>query len=775
MSETRRRRIVNSTILWAAIGGIAAGAPEASAETSNEPQVDRIEDVIVTARRREEQLQRTPVSVVSFTGAELEARSVTNLRDLQGFVPNLTLAPQQNVGEGSGNIFIRGIGQEDFIAGSELGVALYLDGVYSGGTRGTIFDLNDIERIEVLRGPQGTLFGKNSTGGAIQIVSVKPQPLTGARGRFTFGSFERNEQRAMLNLPIGDQLLSRLSLLRVSREGFMVRLPPPFDPVLLPPLDLSREGGESVVAARLQIRWQPRDGLLVDLAGDASRKRNPQSAHRLERADPQSSGILAINQLIALGLLPGPQINDANLPRGFFETYATGRQKVAIDERGLSATALRELSSGSLRLILSYRTQSTLLATEGDGVWFDIENTEFNDDLRQFTSELKYDGVIGPIDLTAGLFFMDQRTLSSPTKGLRSNGTLYTCGCFYRPDQRPELSTIARDQETKSRAAYIQGAYQIAQRLSASLGGRLTRESKSIESNVILVDGDTLIATDTVLESGAARDSWTSFTYRAGLDFQASEDIFLYASAAKGFKSGGFNIRTVSGLPNLGMTSFEPETNLTFELGLRSQWLDRHLRFNATVFRGDYRNLQLRQQKVINNTVTSQVDNAGEARIQGFETELEALPVTGLKLRAALGRLHARYLDVSAVPGVTRDSRFQRTPSHSFAVSASYIWPVRRGFLTVDGSYTYRSKEQFQIVSSPYDQSGYGLASARVTWRPAAADWSLSIFGTNLTNRHYRVAGRNNGTIVGMPRQLGITLEVGFGESVDHRAAARQD
>lgn len=765
MTEARAM-IVSTAVICAAVGGFAISP--ANAEPTTETHFDRLDEIIVTARRREEDPQRTPVSVVAFTGPELEQRSVTNLRDLQGFVPNLTLAPQQNVGEGAGNIFIRGIGQEDFIAGTEPGVALYIDGIYIGGTRGTIFDLSDIERIEVLRGPQGTLFGKNSIAGAIQIVLTKPQPHLDARAKVIFGSFHRNEQRAMLNIPINERLQSRLSLLRVDRDGFLIRRAPPFDPRLIPPLDLRREGGENNLAARFQLRWEPADRLIVDVAGDALRRRGPQSAHRLEAVDQRSIGILAINRLIERRLLPGPTLTDAHLPRGFYETYATGRQGIAIDGRGLSGTVQRNIGPGALRLILSYRTQSTLLSTEADGVWFDIENTEFDDDLRQLTSELKYDHKIGKFDLTAGLFLMGERTRSNPTRGLRGNGTLYTCGCFYPPNGRPVLNTATRNLRTLSRAAYAQTSWSISPVINVNLGGRLTAEMKSARSAMIQVDPDTLLPTDIVSGAAAARDRWSAFTYRAGFDFQPSRDVFLYASAAKGFKSGGFNVRIVSALPNLGLTSYDPETNSTFEIGLRSEWLDRHLRFNATLFRGTYRNLQLRQQKVISGIITSQVDNAGKARIEGIEAELEAVPIDRLRVRAAYGHLAARYLDVSDVPGVTLDSRFQRTPSHSFAGTLTYVVPARAGSLTLNGDYTYRSKEQFQIISSPYDQDGYGLASARATWRPARTNWSLSLFGTNLTNRQYRVAGRGNGSIAGSPRQIGISLEIGLGSREEH-------
>lgn len=750
-----------SAVIFALAG--LGGMPEAASAQDSTAHLDRLDEIVVTARRRAEDLQQTPVSVLAFSSEDLEARSVTNLRDLQGFVPNLTLAAQQNVGEGAGNIFIRGIGQEDFIAGSEPGVGLYIDGVYVATTRGTIFDLNDVERVEVLRGPQGTLFGKNSTGGAIQVVSVKPQPGPAARIGATVGSLNRAEVRLMLNQPLADGLMARLSLQRVSRDGHMVRLAPPFPSALLPGLDLRREGASNNLAGRLQLRWLAGEHLTLDLAAEATRKRNTQSGHRLEVLDTGASGLIAINRLIQLGHLPGPKIDDATRPDGFYETYAAGRQANDIDSRGISITLSRDVAPGALQLIFAYRTLTTHLATDTDGLWFDIANTEFHDNQRQFTAEAQFIGTTGNVDFTAGLFSLLERTRSYPTSGLRANGTLYTCNCFYPPDRRPLLSTASRSLKGESHAAYGQASIRLAPGLSATLGARLTYEAKSVDAAIIEIDPDTLLSTGAVRDSGALRDNWSAFTYRVGAELQATRELMLYASLSKGFKSGGFNVRLLS-LPNLGLTAFGPETVRTFELGLRSQWFERRLRLNATLFQGEYRNLQLRQQKIIAGVTTSQVDNAGRARIRGAEVEIEALASPRLKVRAAYGHLAARYLDTGNVPGLTLDSQFQRTPSHSFAASGAYTVPLSGGSLIFNADYTYRSKEQFQIVASPVDQSAYGLASARATWRPAKGSWSLAIFATNLTGQYYRVAGRNNTSIAGQPRLFGIQFEATLAE-----------
>lgn len=220
---------------------------------------DKLGDIIVTARRRPERLQRTPVSVIALTSKDLEAHSITNLRTLQNFVPNLTFAPSQFVGEGATNIFIRGIGQEDFGGAAESGVGLYVDGVYFARTNGTLMNLIDIERVEVLRGPQGTLFGKNTIGGAINIISMRPEPKSSRDFSAIVGNLNRVELRAVVNEPLSDRLLMRFSLGLVRRDGYLHRIRPPIpldvlDRVNGIPTNLDREGNDHGAAGRVQFR-----------------------------------------------------------------------------------------------------------------------------------------------------------------------------------------------------------------------------------------------------------------------------------------------------------------------------------------------------------------------------------------------------------------------------------------------------------------------------------------------------------------------------------------
>jgi len=750
----------------------ASGPASAQAAHSEDQPVDTttgaaadaegLEPIVVTALRRKEELQRTPVSVMSLNAGDIEARSLTNLRGLQSFVPNLTFAPSQNVGDAAGNVFIRGIGQEDFVAGTEPGVGFYLDGVYVARTMGTLMNLLDIERIEVLRGPQGTLFGRNAIGGAINVVSAAPTADTDAQAGLIAGNLGRVEARGTANVPLTDELYLRLAAGRFSRDGFLKRLPPPFTSTALVETNHDAEGREDSAAARLQLRWLPSPWLTIDLSADASRRRGTRAATHFEVINPPSGILPAVNFLIGAGRLPGPEITDALATDDWFENYAGGNNSVAQDIEGLGATLTQEIGAHEIRLIAAYRGLRSHVATDLDGTWFALFQSDFRERHRQYSAELQASGTVGVVDYTAGLFALGERMRASSGRGVSRADVLYLCGCFYPPALRPELTYPLRRQRGENYAAYGQASLRLAEGLTATLGARFSHEDKATEVQLEQLDPVTFEPTGLVLRTGANDGRWTSFTWRAGVEFQAAPAAMLYASAARGYKSGGFNTRPVANLPNLGINRFAPETALTYEAGVRSEWFGRRLRLNATLFHSDYRDIQLRQQTFVDRILTTLIENAARARIRGVEIEAAAKLGTRLTASLAYGHLDPRYLDVGTVPNLTLDTAFQRTPRHSLTASVDYSVPLGRHTIALHGDYGYRSREQLQLLPSPFDQPGYGLVGARATLRGEDGRWSVALFGTNLTDERYRAAGREGVSIVGLPRQVGVEVRAGF-------------
>ncbi|MEO8455959.1 MAG: TonB-dependent receptor [Sphingomicrobium sp.] len=745
----------------------AQEAPGLRSTQADEALPDRgLEDIIITARRRPEPLQRTPVSVVTMSKEDLESRSVTNLRSLQNFVPNLTFAPSQNVGEAAANVFIRGIGQEDFGVGAEAGVGFYVDGVYFARSLGMMMSLVDVDRIEVLRGPQGTLYGKDAIGGAINVISTQPQARADRTASATLGNFGRVELRSVVNEPLSNRLFLRLAVSAVSRGGYLQRLTPlaPLDLIEQAngrPVDLRPEGAEHSQGARLQLRWLITNSLTADVTIDGSRIRNTQGAIHVDRINPNFGDFPDINELIREGRLPGPEITNALAPVNLLQSYATGSNLTHQELWGISTVLTQSLGASTLKFIGAYRSLRSHVGTDDDGLYFDVVGSDFRVRQHQLSGELQLSGVAGRLNYTTGLYAFGERPRILP--GQTITAVLYTCNCA-APDVRPELTSDTRQLRTTSYAGYIQATYRLTNRLSATLGARYTHERKRLEGAEFLLNAD--LQPTTLVATGHSDDSWNSFTYRGDAQYQATPDLMVYGSVARGFKSGGFNVRGEASLPNLGFAPFDPETAVTFEVGLRSEWLHRKLRLNATLFDTEYRDIQLRQQTVIAGMDTTLIENAARARIRGAEVELTATPLKGLMLTAAYGHLDPKYLDVGRVRGLTLNSRFQRTPRNSFTVSGNYELPVRSTTLELHGDYSYRSKEQFQIVPAINDQPGYGLLGARLTLRSRNSHWSVALFGTNLADVRYRTAGR--GTLinqagfayssVGIPRQFGLQI-----------------
>ena len=744
--------------------------PEQASDSSSVQ--DDLEDIIITARRRPEPLQRVPVSIIALSKTDLESRSVTNLRTLQNFVPNVTFAPSQNVGEAAANVFIRGIGQEDFGVGAEGGVAFYVDGVFLPRSLGLLMNLTDIDRVEVLRGPQGTLYGKNSIGGAINVVSTMPGLGRERRAEAILGNYQRVELRAIVNEPLSKRLFLRASLGLVSRDGYLRRLAPPAPAALVEdandrPIDLHSEGDDRGQGGRLQLRWLTSDTLTADVSLDASRKRDRQGAVHIDLIDPRFGEINALNALIRQGKLPGPQITNDLAPSNLLQSYAAGRNFTDQEFWGASITLTKQLGANSLKFIGAFRGLHSHVGTDSDGLYFDIGGNDLEVRQHQLSGELQFNGLSRKLTYTAGLFVFRERSKLLPWTSITD--VLYTCGCFYAPDHLPVLTSDPRQIQVENVSGYAQGVYKLSDRLSATLGARYTNEKKSLDGKSYLLDAD-LKLTNVVRATGSARHSWNSLTYRADLQYQLTTDLMAYGSIARGYKSGGFNVRGEAGLPNMGFVSFDPETALTYEIGLRSEWLNRKLRLNATLFDSEYHDIQLRQQTVIAGEFTTLIANAARARIRGAEVELIATPVEGLIFNAALGHLAPKYLDVGQVRGLTLASHFQRTPRNSFSGSVDYQTPLRSGILEFHADFSYRSREQFQIFAASNDQAGYSLLGARIAFRSSEDRWLFALFGTNLLDKRYRTAGR--GTLleqvgfayssIGLPRQIGLQVRRRF-------------
>jgi iron complex outermembrane receptor protein len=558
---------------------------------------------------------------------------------------------------------------------------------------------------------------------------------------------------------------------RLVRDGYVRRANPPFAPTTYTETNLASEGADDRYSGRVQLRWLADDTLSVDLTADASRRRGTQTATHLDAVNPQAIGsnLATVNRLVREGNLPGPEITNALVSPDLLVSSAGGGNRISQDIVGVSLNAVKSAGSQDIHVTLAYRRLRSKVATDADGTWFNLLSSVFDETANQYSAELRTSGSNGALTYTTGVFAYHEDGGVLPVTGAGQD-VLYFCGCLYTSQTLPRTLFPARQIEDTSYAAYAQGTLRLGSRLSATFGARYSIDRKSIDAQLVLLDPATLAPTSQIVGTGANLGRWASFTWRAGAEFQTSRDLMVYVSAARGFKSGGFNVRPVVNLVNLGLAPYAPETATAYEAGLRSQWFANRLRFNLTLFQTDYRDIQLRQQTILGGVVTTLVENAARARIRGIEIEIIGRPVTGLTLGVAYGYLDPHFLDVGLVPGLTLTSDFQRTPHHSLTASFEYRLPLGSGVLAWNADYSYRSHEQFQITATPWDQAGYGLIGARLAWHAPGDRWSCALFGTNLTDRRYRTAGR--GTLlgsagfayseVGPPRQLGVQIKVAY-------------
>ncbi|MEM8696444.1 MAG: TonB-dependent receptor [Pseudomonadota bacterium] len=725
--------------------------------------------IVVTARRREETLQETPISITAFDADALTDRGISNLSGIGDFTPNLVF--DQGTGNTGGSttsqIYIRGIGQADFLFTTEPGVGIYVDGVYLPRSIGSIMDLVDLERVEVLRGPQGTLFGKNSVGGAVNIVTRRPQPEFEGRISATYGSFDRIDIAGSVNMPlIDDTLLASVAFSSRDRDGYVRRVN-----------DGSRLGGINSTGLRGQLLWEPTPNFGILVAADYTRKREDSIANTLIDVDQSGSLIGLYNALVAPTL--GTVYDDRFISDGPFESFGTGFNRSDLNLWGISATATLELESITIKSITAYREQEAIFGADSDHSPLRFFEQSVFDEQEQFSQELQISGtaVDDRLDWILGAMYFGEtgfdeyRIAFAP--GLFDAlealppGVIPGLGGAGNP-VHPSLDfdgLLTSQIDNDSYSAYGHFSFDITDRFSVSGGLRYTSDEKDFASRF-----DRLSAGVTThdVETG---DSWSAWTPRIGIEYDWSDDLMTYASVARGFKSGGFNGRPTTEF--VAVTPFAPEFVWTYEIGFNSMFADRRVILNGAAFYSDYTNLQLLSiTSDPQGGIVALIENAGKARIMGFELELTAMPVPGLRFDAGLGYIDAEYTELDpGVNTITLDDDLVKTPEWSLTLGAEYTADLSDDWqLTVRGDYAYRSTVQHVADNNPLlEQPGYGVVNARIAFGPSDDSWELAVFGTNITDKLYITNGLSQADTLGTtdvsyarPREWGVSLSARF-------------
>ncbi|MCP4594379.1 MAG: TonB-dependent receptor [bacterium] len=772
-------------------------AVPASGEVSLTYSVDAVDDklriaysgvtaeIIVTARKREEKLQETPVAITAFTTEAIEERSITDLSDVGDFTPNLDFSSTGIFGgtPSEATVFVRGIGQIDNALFADPGVGIYVDGVYLARAQGAVLDLLDVERVEVLRGPQGTLFGKNTNGGALTVTSRKPGGGFGGYVDGIVGGYDRRDVRLKLDLPlVRDQLWSSLAISSANRDGFTASLATGehFD-------DVNRD------AVHGALRWFATSNVVIDFAADYTRNRG--HARQEALIDVRPTPLLEFYNKI-VGAAGFPVYDERWLTGDLRLSYATSPTLYNDDVYGVALTVSAQLGSLGLTSISAYRTFSSELIAEADGSPVPLGEANWNQNQHQLSQEVQLSGVNGRLSWLVGAWYFSE--LANAKLQTIVLGDLYAAleaapGPIYAPLGFPDslcnpgpappgmpcfggagnpanllfffgdgnLEFI--DLDNDSYAIFGDGTLTLTDRLKLTAGLRYSYEEKKFDYLRDPANG----YPDTVLFN---QDSWDSLSPKIGLSFQVTPETLLYASVAYGFKSGGFNGRPQDrGV----LDAYDPETVLAYEAGFKTDWRHNRLRLNGALFFSDYKDIQYGASLVDehgNPVLVTQ--NAGEAEIRGFELELEAWLSRGLSLFATVGHTDPKYTKVNQQEPLVAslDSTLPKTPAWNGSAAIQYAVRLpKAGELRARLDYSYRTKVYNDIANTPQiAQDAYGLLNARLSYTPTWSSWELALFGTNLTDEEYlenSLLAAAYGAAIGVsgrPREWGLTTRYRF-------------
>lgn len=771
MNRSAQRRL---RLSWVLAGGLLTAMPL--------PVLAELEEVVVTARKREEKLQETPVSITAFTAVQLEQPGFSDLTDIGRSAPNVTFISGSGSTGGSANaqVFIRGVGQTDFLFSSDPGVGIYVDDVFFARSTGAVLDIVDLERVEVLRGPQGTLFGKNTVGGAINIVSKRPADELGGDLELTGGSRSRLDARGSLDVPLVPGVLhSRLTAAVKRQDGYVRR-------VLQ---GGARQGNADRYAARLQLEWLPGRDWDVRATADLSRRNEESIASELIAVNPFAPGALMWNMLVAPVLGAGAAADATHLSSPW-TNHSTGLNYSDFDTWGVSLVAAKAVSPHfSVKSITAYREQDSQFAADSDHSPLRFTETSNDNRHEQFSQELQLNGSGQRLNWVAGLFYMRENgtdvfdndlapglwgaleSLPAPLIPLAPGvpcppppGVLLPCVGGRGNPLNVMLdfdATLYSDIRIDSYAVYAQGTYELTERLGLTLGGRYTHEKKDF-TNSLVRNGSGVVSVPPTTVSR----SWEAFTPKVGLELRWTPEVMAYLSAARGFKSGGFNGRAQSPLE---IDAFDPEYLWSYEAGVKSEWLDRRLVLNAALFHNRYSDIQLTSLRPAAGLLAVVTENAGEADVSGFEMELVAQPAEGFVLRGGLGYLDAEYTSLNPLATVTLDTHFVNTPEWSANAAGEYTFRTGEGgALTLGADVTWRSKYYSETTNlEALAQDDVAVAGAFLRYRSAQERWEVTLFGTNLGDERYVANGFNALTSFGSasatfapPREWGLTLRV---------------
>jgi len=740
---------LRASCVLVAVSVAATPKPAAAAEGSS-----ALEEIVVTARKREESLQETPIAISAFTADDLERQQIENTEDLDQVSPNLQFA---SYGPLTGNnsaaqVYIRGIGQSDGSSGVDPGVGLYIDDVYMGRSVGGVMDFRDISGVQVLRGPQGTLFGRNTIGGAVLLSTTLPGDVFGGTVRVGVGDDSLVEAFAAVDLPVSDTLGFRVSGGTRERDGYVHRVSDG--------LDL---GNENTHTFQSSMRWRPSDDFSLIVRGDYTKSDEHGSPFVFvtingKQAFPAATsrgagcpGATFPPPSVPQGVVDQRCANDATWNLGHFTNGGTAKASSDLENWGVSAVAQWHVSpSVTLKSISAYRELQWQGARDADNTGLLVLHTDYSSDGDQFSQELQALFDVGSVKGVFGAFYFKESVDDLLLVPFAAPPPLVASGAIPGSQDYQEAQV-----DNDNWAAFTQWTFDVTDKLSLTAGARYTEENKGIYITSFTTTPLTapVVVPKTYNTPGVAgpglnillqpfENTYTSTTGSASVQYKFTDSLMSYVSWSQGFKSGGFNQRYNNAPPGNVPVSFDEETAETYELGLKSEFAG-SVRLNAALFYTNYDNMQLTYRLGI----VPLLFNAGKSRIQGGELEFTYAPGS-LLIEGSVGYNDNKFLEIAQVPGTSQtvgpNNRLPFTPEWQGNVGIGYDFALGSSTLTPRVNVSYTESQYFDAANSVEvaQLDNVTLLNASLTW--AMEHWKVKGGVNNATDEDYRVAGNSS-------------------------------
>lgn len=778
MDRISTRRTITRRYAPTLLGlAVSTGAMQIMAQSP-----EGLQEITVTAQFREQNLQQTPLAITAFNDELMDARSQTSIFEVSAQAPNVTLKPNSAVYGPSMTASIRGVGQTDFNPAFEPGVGMYVDDVYYATVTGSIFDLLDLDRVEILRGPQGTLAGRNSIGGAVKMYSKEPVGDGTGSVQVTYGIRDRLDVRASADFALSDNWTARLAGVSKKQQGYVDRLDygcvhPDSG---IPALSLANASGDCVTAkegeidytgGRAMFHFDDGGPITADIIADYTHDDRTQAAGVLiygAEADTTPGDIDPFD--VPLGL------EDFVVPDGAYYNYASyvhmedgpGNPTRVTDGRtyyrgwGLSGQVDWQLSDTMLlESITAYREYESGFSNDNDfsPLAYSLGNGYM--DFWSWSQEFRLSGSLDNnfMDWTLGFFYMDQESIYGSLQDLRYSGL----PAFWQDDP------TAAD----SLALFAHADWYLTQDLTLVTGLRWTDESKTYKFlRRTPLNGEHPVLG--ALDGEVGEYEGDRVDYRLGLQYQLTDAIMGYAQVSTGFKGGGINPRPFFASQ---VESFGQEKLTSYEAGIKSMLFDRRMRLNAAVFFSDYSDIQMTASSCPDFTPTptgapcALPFNAGDAEMRGFELETDFQLDNGLGFDASLSYLDFEYQSINPlVTDIHLDDEAPYTPDVKASAGVQYEIPLgRMGTLTPRVDVSHQGDVFTDPTNAPINQiDAYTLTNFRLMWRSADEDWNAALEVTNATDEYYFMTiwdQQVNGIVnaqPGRPMEWAVTLERNF-------------